>query len=579
MSQDKREIVTLTFEAMAHGGEALAREENGRVVFCPYAIAGETARVEIVEARRGFARGRLVELLTASPHRVTPRCPHFELAPPPLTTEHDPVFATGCGGCQWQHIDYTAQLEFKTRIVREQFARVAKLPTAPVLEIIPSARAWRYRNQMRFAVNREGALCLQALESHRLVPIRECHIMAEPLDAMFQTLELAPESFDSVTLRAGENTGERMMVLESDDPTVPELETDEPISIAFHSGDVVVPLVGSEVLTEAVGGRTFEISPTAFFQVNTPMARTLVELVRSFLEPRAEDVLLDAYSGGGLFGISLADKVARVIEVEENPDALEDARANAQGLANIEFHEGTAERILPNLKARFDLAVADPPRAGMERAALDAIASARPRRIAYVSCDPATLARDAARLIAHNYRLVRVQPVDLFPQTYHIECVALFVHELTEQGEPLTMPTAVKAYAYLLRGQGEKSELLVFEQEVPSGVQVPGGTVEPGEALAAAMERELLEEAGISSPDLRWLGMVRREYGNVYELNFFVGHLPNAPETWEHRVGGHGEDVGMTFRYFWLPRAGWGRVLGDLKAGYEFLNAYLGTLG
>ncbi len=446
-----REIVTLKFESMAHGGEGLARQDDGRVVFVPYVIPGETARVEIVETRRGMARGRLVELLEAAPQRVLPRCPHFQPPPPPLAREHDPSFATGCGGCQWQHIRYDAQLTFKTQIVREQFARIGKMPDAPVLEMLPSRRAWNYRNHMHLVVDENGAPCLQALESHRLVPIRECHILGESLVSVFQTLELDAGSFDGVTLRAGENTGERLIVLESGDPEVPELETDEAVSIAFRSGDVTVPLVGDEYLHERIGARTFRISPDAFFQVNTPMAHTLVELVAGYLEPQAGDVLLDAYSGGGLFGLWLAPHVARVIEIEENPDALEDARANAADLHNVEFHQGTVERVLQSLDARFDLAIVDPPRAGMDRAALAALAARRPRRVAYVSCDPATLARDVARFVERGYRLARVQPVDLFPQTFHIECVAQLVYGLTEAGEPLTMPARQKVYAYYER--------------------------------------------------------------------------------------------------------------------------------
>jgi 23S rRNA (uracil1939-C5)-methyltransferase len=251
--------------------------------------------------------------------------------------------------------------------------------------------------------------------------------MDPALTSMFQTLELDPGSFGGVALRAGENTGDRMVILESDDPEVPEIETDEPLSIAFRSGDATVPLVGKELLTERIGARTFYISPDAFFQVNTSMAGTLVELVAQYLEPRPDDVLLDAFSGVGLFGLTLAPHVARVIEIEENLEALDDARDNAPDLNNVEFHAGRVEQVLPNLDTKLDLVVADPPRAGLERAVLEALAARKPRTIAYVSCDPATLARDVARLLEHGYRLDRVQPVDLFPQTFHIECVARLV--------------------------------------------------------------------------------------------------------------------------------------------------------
>lgn len=423
MSKDAREIVTLEFETMAQGGEALAREANGRVVFVPYAIAGETARVEIVESRRGFARGRVLQVLKPAASRITPRCPHF---PPTPEAGGNGITGLWCGGCQWQHIAYDAQLQFKTQIVRDQFARVAKIPNAPVLPMLPSTREWDYRNNMQFIVEEDGKLCLQAPSSHDLMPIQVCYIMDEPIREMFSSLELDPESFDGVTLRAGENTGERFMILESQDPETPEIETDEPISIAFRSDDVTVPILGKEFLTEKVGEQVFRISPDAFFQVNTAMAGTLVELVLDYLAPRADETVLDGYSGVGLFGLALAPHVARVVEVEENPYAVEDAQYNVRDRQNMEFHIGRVEEVLPKLHATLNLAVIDPPRAGMERAALDALAARKPRAIAYVSCDTATLARDAARLIEQGYRLVKVQPVDLFPQTHHIECVALF---------------------------------------------------------------------------------------------------------------------------------------------------------
>ncbi len=429
MPDQKVEILNLKFETMAQGGEALAREANGRVIFVPYALAGETARVEITESRRGFARGRVIEILVPSPFRVTPRCPHFSPSPENSVSEFSGEGGRGvrCGGCQWQHISYAAQLQFKTQIVRDQFARIAKMSSAPILPILPARHEWFYRNNMHFGVDENGALCLQAPDSHTLVPIRECFIADEPLREMFKTLELDPASFDGVTLRAGENTGEKFIILESDDPETPEIETDDPVSIAFRSGDVTIPILGNEFLTEKIGERIFRISPDSFFQVNTAMAHTLVELVTEFLAPRADDILLDAYGGVGLFSLSLAPQVLRVIEIEENPNALEDAKYNARDLNNVLFHQGRVEIILPTLDSRIDIAVIDPPRAGLERAALDALAAKQPRAIAYVSCDTATLARDVARFIEQGYRLERVQPVDLFPQTYHIECVAQLV--------------------------------------------------------------------------------------------------------------------------------------------------------
>jgi len=396
---------------MAQGGEAIGRDETGRVVFVPYAIAGEEVVVEIVEEKKNYARARLVEIITSSPARVSPRCEHFGK----------------CGGCQWQHIAYDAQLRFKTDIVREQLARIGKIADAPVRDTIGMTDPWHYRNNVQFQLDDTGRLCFRAMESHALVPIRECHIIHPLLAEMFRALEFEGADFVEVTLRAGTRTGEKLLMLEGRDEAPPEISVDEPISIAHRTprGDVI-PLVGKDALHEELRGRLFRVSPQSFFQVNTTMAETLIELVERYLAPRPSDVLLDAFGGVGTFGLLLAPRVARVIEIEEAPDAVNDAKANAVELMNVEFQRGKVEDILPKSKSPIDLVVADPPRAGIAPTAREAIITQLPRAIAYVSCDPATLARDARQLVNGGYRLVEVQPVDMFPQTYHIETVSLF---------------------------------------------------------------------------------------------------------------------------------------------------------
>lgn len=407
----KSEILPLQLTAMAQGGEALGRAESGRVVFVPYAIAGEAVIVEVVEAKKHFARARLVEIVAPAPTRVAPRCEHFG----------------ACGGCHWQHIAYAAQLRFKTEIVRAQFARIAKFADAPVRAAIGMREPWHYRNNVQFQLDATGRLCFRAPESHQLVPIHECHIIHPLLGEMFRALEFENADFAEVMLRAGTRTGEKFIVLEGRDDAPPEISVDEPVSLAYRTprGDIV-PLVGKDALHEELRGRVFRISPQAFFQVNTPMAETLIEIVERFLAPRASDVLLDAFGGVGTFGVSLAPRVARVIEIEAMKEAVEDARANAVDLANIEFQRGAVEEILPHAQTKIDLAVLDPPRAGLAPRARAALLARAPRVIVYVSCDPATLARDAPHLVAAGYRLTDVQPVDLFPQTYHIESVSRF---------------------------------------------------------------------------------------------------------------------------------------------------------
>lgn len=426
MNNLKSEILNLKLTAMTQGGEAMGRDAAGRVVFVPYAIAGEQVVVEIVETKKNYARARLVEIITPSPARVTPRCPHFgrrDDHPHAAVLPH----AQGCGGCQWQHIAYDAQLEFKTAIVREQFARIGKIENAPVRDTLGMRAPWSYRNHAQFHLDAEGHLCLQAFESHDLVRIDECHILHPLLDEMFRAVELQGTEFASVTLRAGIATQQKMLIVEGRDDAPPEISVDEPVSIAYQTpGGEIISLVGKDALHEQLRGRTFRVSPQVFFQVNTTMAEKLIDLVEQFLAPRATDGLLDAFGGVGTFGLSLASQVARVIEIEENPLAVDDAKANAVDLANVEFHCGTVEEILPKLKTQIDSVVIDPPRAGIAPPAIAALIAHAPRAIAYVSCDPATLARDARKLIDGGYRLLEVQPVDLFPQTYHIESVSWF---------------------------------------------------------------------------------------------------------------------------------------------------------
>lgn len=404
--------------------------DSGRVVFVPYAIAGEEVVVEIVEEKKNFARARLVEVVKASPARVEPKCPHFGSPLDPVSNGGTKDKIRGCGGCQWQHIAYDTQLKFKTDIVREQFERLGKMPDAPVRDTIGMHDPWRYRNNVQFQLDREGKLCFRAFNSNALIPIAECHVTHPLVDELFHTLELdsafADGGLGGVTLRAGTRTSEKMMILEGEGQP-PEVEIDEPVSIAYADRNAeAVPLVGRDALHERLREREFRISPQAFFQVNTEMAETLVDLVGRYIAPRLTDVLLDAFGGVGTFGLLFAQQVAHVIEVEESAQSLSDARANGFELANVEYHRGRVEEILPALKNKIDIAIADPPRAGIAPNALDALIARGPRAIAYVSCDPATLARDARRLVDGGYTLREVQPVDMFPHTYHIETVSWF---------------------------------------------------------------------------------------------------------------------------------------------------------
>jgi 23S rRNA (uracil1939-C5)-methyltransferase len=409
------EVVELQLTAMAHGGSALGRHA-GRVVFVPYAIPGEIVRVEVVEPHTRWARADLLEVLEPSPHRVESPCPYFGPGK--------------CGGCHFQHMAYEAQARFKHEVVVDQLGRVGGLRDVDVLELIGAAEPWSYRNHAQFSVDLDGKLGFMAADSHQVIAVEECLLLDPLLDDLWATLDVEWPQLRRLSLRCGSATGDLMAVFELDHYEDFGIEVDFPVScvILLADGEPVV-LMGSAHLVEEVGGRDYRISAGSFFQVNTAGAEVLVALVREDLAPRPGETLLDLYCGVGLFGLAIADGLGRVVGVEADPSAAADFIHNAQELDHVELIEGPAERVLPQLEGPADLLVLDPPRSGAGLEVVSAIGRLAPRRIAYVSCDPATLARDARALINVGYRLQHVQPIDLFPQTYHVESVALFVRE------------------------------------------------------------------------------------------------------------------------------------------------------
>ena len=401
----------LKVTAMAHGGEAIGRHD-GKAIFVPYAIPGELVRVEITEDRPRYARARLIEVLKPSPARVTPACPHFG--------------AGKCGGCQWQHIAYPVQARIKGLVVLDQFRRIGKFEEPPVLEPIPDETGWEYRNHALFHATPEGKLGFLQGASHTVYPVDECLIVHPLIGELYAALDMTYPELEVLELRAGTATGDLMLVFQARGEEPPSLQVDLPASVVQvrHDG-AIAPLVGLDYITEVVRGREFRISATSFYQVNTHQAAQLVELVLAALDLSADETVLDAYCGVGLFTAFLSAEAGRVIGIEAHPASVADAQHNLTGAENVTILDGAVEEVLPSLDVSLDAAVLDPPRSGLAKEALDALVACAPQRIVYVSCDPATLARDARRMVRQGYTLQWVQPVDLFPQTYHIESVAL----------------------------------------------------------------------------------------------------------------------------------------------------------
>jgi len=392
--QEPSAPVEVRFSSLVYGGWALGRLADGRALFAPYLLPGERALVRVTESRTGYARGRPVELLEGSPLRVVPRCRHF----------------VECGGCHYQHLHYDAQLEAKQQVLREQLARLAGLEDPPLLDPLPSPVPWNYRNHLRFHRAAGGGPGFRSFRSSQVVPITECHLPEPALAARWPQLPPSPAGKRWV-LRSG--TDGPPAAWQPEEASRPEASRQvPPVRFDLPCG-------------------SFRVSPDSFFQVNTPMAARLAEEVLLQVEGGLQDaakgaVILDLYCGVGLFTRALAPHVGSVTGVELSPAACADFRHNLRGLDNVRLVRGDVREILPRLSMRPDAAVADPPRAGLGPAVVRALAALAPGLLAYVSCDPATLARDARQLAQEGYALRRIRLLDLFPQTYHLETLSIW---------------------------------------------------------------------------------------------------------------------------------------------------------
>ena len=448
-------------------GEGIGKIEE-IAVFIPGAITGDKILAEVVQIKKNFAKGKMVNLLSPSMNRTEPLCP----------------YADACGGCSFQSMNYLAQAAVKKKWITDCLIRIGGIENPHVQDVITMDDPWRYRNKVQFAVGRISGnekkqrgcdIGFYKKGTHDVINFQTCMLQAEPVEAVARAVrEYVKESklpiYDQKTgtgvlrglmVKTAFGTGEIMVVIIASLRRIPEtkllaekiqdaIETlsagtpEEGGTYSFESlilnvnadkgpvsmGRENITLAGKPTIMDRLMGLDFEISPHSFYQINPSQTERLYGKVREYADLSGKETVLDLYCGVGTIGLLLAQKAGRVIGIETAKSAVIDANRNAviNGIVNAEFICGKAEEKLPELIGQgiqADLVVLDPPRAGCNPALLTAVAEAGPRRIVYVSCDPATLARDIKILTQTGYRFVEAQPVDMFPHTGHVECVIL----------------------------------------------------------------------------------------------------------------------------------------------------------
>ena len=388
------ELATLRIDSWGELGDTVASFEDG-VINVFGAIPGELVRARIVRyrrRRRQHVSAIVTEVLEPSPHRITPPCAYF----------------SACTGCQWQHVDYAHQLQLKQGRVINALADYPDLLGVAVAPTLPSPQMFGYRNHARFTVRQSGMLGFINRITRRFVKIEECQLMQPWINTALHALQGKAGETTQLSIRYGTNTGDWLI-----QPTM-------------HNPDIPLP-TGQTHYWEQLHGNRLRIASPSFAQVNTPQAERLATLVRDRLQLSGSELLIDAYAGVGTFAVLMADSARHVIAIEESSAAVDDAAVNVEGIENLEFVCSRTEDYLDSLPEPPDAVILDPPRVGCHPATLEALIRRKPKRTVYVSCDPDTLARDLAMLVAGGFKIVAVEPMDMFPQTYHTECVATIV--------------------------------------------------------------------------------------------------------------------------------------------------------
>jgi 23S rRNA (uracil1939-C5)-methyltransferase len=446
----KNDQLQVTIEDLTHEGAGVAKVD-GYTLFVPNTLPGELVDIKVIKTNKGYGFARLLEIKKESEHRAEPLCPIYHQ----------------CGGCQIQHLSYEAQLASKQKQVKDVLERIGGIKDVTVHPTLGMDDPWRYRNKAQVPVGEEGGLVVAGFyqkRSHRIINMDECLIQHEENDQIIRVVKNIANKYGiraydeekhrgtlrHVVARKGKVTNEVMVVLVTRGKELPnkkniieEIKAEIPnvksivqninpkrTNVIF--GDETNVLWGEEYIHDYIGDIKFAISARSFYQVNPDQTKVLYDKALEYADLSGQETVIDAYCGIGTISLFLAQKAKHVYGVEIVPDAIADAKRNAElnGITNVNFAVGEAEKIMPWWYAqgiRADVIVVDPPRKGCDPELLETILSMKPKRVVYVSCNPATLARDLQVLEEGGYVTKEVQPVDMFPHSSHVECVAQIV--------------------------------------------------------------------------------------------------------------------------------------------------------
>lgn len=452
-SVNRNDRINVYVEDLTHDGSGVGKVD-GYPLFIPGALPGEEVDIQVGKTLKNYGFARLLSVTKASPDRIQPPCHVFD----------------ECGGCQLQHLSYEAQLKQKQKTVRDVIDRIAKLPHVPVHPVKGMDNPWRYRNKSQIPFSeRDGKIVsgFYKTRTHHIVDTDICLIQSEEADDLMTILKqelhnIGMDAYDERTnlgllrhliVRKARATGEVMVILVTrkkkftqqkeaielikrmvpDVTSIMQNVNSERTNVIF--GDETKCLYGKDVIIDSIGGIDFEISARSFYQINPQQTEVLYGQALDYANLTGDETVLDAYCGIGTISLFLAQKAKDVYGVEIVPEAIEDAKRNAElnNITNAHFEAGAAEVVIPKLYAegkRFDVLVVDPPRKGCDEELLNTILEYKPKRVVYVSCNPGTLARDLRILEDGGYRTQEVQPVDMFPHSSHVECVAWLELEL-----------------------------------------------------------------------------------------------------------------------------------------------------